>query len=87
MAGRGCEADHAEGRRSSKMRDEIKAVEALYKTANRLAHEGQYQQKETKRYHYDTEGAGNGSGACVDSGEIQKHPDGAKAIRVLGTTL
>ena len=31
------------------MRDEIKAVEALRKTADRLAHEGQHQQKEQER--------------------------------------
>ncbi|WP_201754597.1 MobQ family relaxase [Pseudoflavonifractor sp. 60] len=31
------------------MRDEIKAVEALRKTADRLAHEGQHQQKENER--------------------------------------
>ena len=31
------------------MRDEIKAVESLRKAADRLAHEGQRQQKETER--------------------------------------
>ena len=31
------------------MRDEIKAVEALRKAADRLAHEGQHQQKGTER--------------------------------------
>ena len=31
------------------MRDEIKAVENLRKAADRLAHEGQHQQKENER--------------------------------------
>ena len=31
------------------MRDEIKAVESLRKVADRLAHEGQHQQKEQER--------------------------------------
>ena len=40
------DADYQEMRA---MRDEIKAVEALRKTADQLAHEGQHQQKENER--------------------------------------
>ena len=43
------DADYQKMRAMRDMRDEIKAVESLRKTADRLARDGQHQQKENER--------------------------------------